>query len=123
MANTQHNRIPPAVLADDIEAYLALKAFAAYLPSNDAYSFNALSILYDKLRAAEEAELQARNAAAAARDALVAAQLNFHEIILGVKDQVKAQFGADSDEFASLGMKKASEKKRTRRTRGSATGA
>jgi len=33
-------------------------------------------------------------------------------MILGVKAQVKAQYGEDSDEYASLGMKKKSEDKR-----------
>jgi len=37
--------------------------------------------------------------------------LAFHDTILGVKDQVIAQYGPNSDEVASLGLKKKSERK------------
>ena len=56
-------------------------------------------------------ELRAQNAPAAARDAAIAAQWEFHNLMLGVKDQVIAQYGADSDQVASLGLKKKSERK------------
>jgi hypothetical protein len=38
-------------------------------------------------------------------------QWEFHDAILGVKNQVKAQYGADSDEVAALGLKKKSERR------------
>lgn len=43
--------------------------------------------------------------------ALVALQWNFHDLILGVKSQVKTLYGPDSDEVASLGLKKKFERK------------
>ena len=43
------------------------------------------------MRAAQEAELHAQNALSAARDAAVAAQWEYHNIVLGVKTQVLAQ--------------------------------
>lgn len=52
--------------------------------------------------------IQAEAEAAAKRDALVAARSDFHDAMLGAKVQVEAQFGSNSDEFASLGMKKKS---------------
>ncbi len=63
------------------------------------------------LRAAAEVEPRAQNAPDAARDSAIAAQWEHHNLILGVKDQVIAQFGANSDEVASLGLKKKSERK------------
>jgi hypothetical protein len=56
-------------------------------------------------------ELRAQNALDAARDATIAIQWEHHKLILGVKDQVIAQFGADSNDVASLGLKKKSERK------------
>ena len=52
----------------------------------------------------------------AARDAADDSEYAFHNMILGAKIQVKAQFGESSDEFASLGMKKKVEFRRGRRT-------
>jgi hypothetical protein len=47
----------------------------------------------------------------AARDDSTAAEWAFHNAILGAKDQVIAQFGDDSNEVQSLGLKKKSEYK------------
>jgi hypothetical protein len=71
-----------------MDAYLSLKVIAGYQPSNPAH-----------------------HAFAAARDASLAMQWEFHDAILGVKNQVKAQYGANSDEVATLGLKKKSERR------------
>jgi hypothetical protein len=47
----------------------------------------------------------------AAMDAARAAEWAFHNAMLGVKDQVIAQFGKDSNEVQALGLKKKSERK------------
>ena len=111
MANTLKNRMPAQNLQADIDTYLALKAINGYKPYDNAYALEAVGALHEQLRIAQEAELHAQNAAAAARDALVAIQWNFHDLILGVKSQVKALYGPDSDEVAALGLKKKSERK------------
>jgi hypothetical protein len=111
MANTLKNRMPAQNLQADIDTYLALKAINGYKPYDNAYALETVGALHDKLRVAQEAEIHAQNVAAAARDALVAIQWNFHELILGVKSQVKALYGPDSDEVAALGLKKKSERK------------
>ncbi len=38
-------------------------------------------------------------------------EAEFHELVLGAKRQVIAQYGDDSDEITSLGMKKKSERR------------
>ncbi len=111
MANTLKNRMPAQNLQADIDTYLALKAINGYKPYDNAYALEAVGALHEQLRIAQEAELHAQNAAAAARDALVAIQWNFHDLILGVKSQVKALYGADSDHVAALGLKKKAERK------------
>jgi hypothetical protein len=90
---------------------LAVKAITNYSPANPAYGFATLAAKNEALRAAQEAELRAQNAFNAARDASVAIQWEHHNLILGVKDQIIAQFGPNSDEVASLGLKKKSERK------------
>jgi hypothetical protein len=67
---------------------------------------------------ARDAETQAA-ALASARDKATAKEWEFHNTILGVKDQVMAQYGRNSDEVQALGLKKASERKApTRRKTG-----
>ena len=63
------------------------------------------------LEAAQLAEAQAKAAYDAARDNAVKAEWDFHNLILGVKDQVASQFGRDSNEYQALGLKKKSERK------------
>jgi len=90
---------------------LALEAITGYNPANPVYHLPAVPARYRTTRAAAEVELRAPNALNAARDAAIAAQWEHHNLILGVTDQVIAQFGADSDEIASLGLKKKSERR------------
>lgn len=111
MANPNKVRMSPQHLKADEDTYRALKGIPHYQPYKDDYSFHAVSAAYDKLNAAHEAELHARNTHAATRATLIAAQHEFHELILGVKSQVKAIYGPDSDELAALGLKKRSERK------------
>ena len=111
MAKNETVRLPQETRQADEEVFLALKAIAGYSPANQTYSLATVTARYDAMRAAEEVELRAQNALDAARDAAIAAQWEHHNLILGVKDQVIAQFGADSNELASLGLKKKSERK------------
>jgi hypothetical protein len=111
MAKNEKVRLSPEIQQADENTFLALKAIAGYSPANPAYSLATVTARYDAMRAAAEVELRAQNALDAARDAAIAAQWEHHNLILGVKDQVIAQFGPDSDEVASLGLKKKSERK------------
>jgi hypothetical protein len=60
--------------------------------------------------AAQEASIHADRAQATARDNLAAAEWDYHNAILGTKEQAIAQFGSDSNEVQSLGLKKKSER-------------
>jgi hypothetical protein len=64
------------------------------------------------MRDARVAEAQAEAAFKAARDATVAAEWAAHNVMIGVKEQVKAQYGSASDEVQALGLKKKTEYKR-----------
>lgn len=111
MASTKLTRIPTPVLQADNEAYVALKAIPDYQSVNPDYSLVTVARLHENVQATLEAELHAQNTLAAARDAALAAQRAFHEAILGVKNQVKALYGVDSDQLAALGLKKKSDRK------------
>jgi hypothetical protein len=115
MAKDQTKRIAPAQLQADLDAYTALQGIANYTPSNTAYAKTAVQAKLDAMKASQTAEVNAQNALAAARDAAVTAEWDFHNFVLAAKEQVIAQFGKNSDQVQSLGLKKKIEYKRPAR--------
>jgi hypothetical protein len=86
---------------------------AGYVPANAAYAKTAITAKLTAMKATQDAEVAAQNALAAARDAAAAAaaEWEFHNMMLSVKDQIIAQFGDNSDQVQALGLKKKSERK------------
>jgi hypothetical protein len=117
MAKDETRRIPPPILRADWEAFAALQAMAGYAPSNQAYGVEVVGALRDRMEELQGEETRAYAAAAAARDQATASEWKFHNAMLNVKMQVAAQFGPDSNELASLGLKKKSDYKKPPRTR------
>jgi hypothetical protein len=111
MAKDQTKRIAPAQMQADIDALTALNGFAVYTPANAAYAKTAVTAKHTALKAAQDAELAAQVALASARDTAAAAEWDFHNAMLGVKEQVIAQFGKNSDQVQALGLKKKTEYK------------
>lgn len=111
MAKNRNKRLRPQILQEDLDAYAALKAIPNYNPSNPAYSLENVEASKTAKETKQTSEVQKQAAADAARDAAVESEWDFHDIMLGVKVQLKAQFGEDSDEYASTGMKKKSDYK------------
>lgn len=115
MPNTLNRRLSPSTLQADLDCITALKAIEGYAPSNPADTLTAVNDIQARVAAAQERELHAANAYAAARDDAVILENERHERVKSVKNQVRAQYGNDSNEVASLGLKKTSERKPTRR--------
>jgi hypothetical protein len=111
MAKDETKRLPARVLNEDAEVYAAVRAITDYAPANPAYTQAKLDAGHDALEAAFQASVQAEAAAEAARDALVAKQWQFHNLILGTKDQIMAQYGPNSDQVQAIKLKKKSEYK------------
>jgi hypothetical protein len=109
MAKDQSKRVNSAVIETDKASFAALKAITNYAPANPTYATAAITTAQAELDAAQQAEAQTAAAAAAARDNAVAKEWAFHNLVLGAKDQVVAQFGRDSNEVQAVGLKKASE--------------
>jgi hypothetical protein len=116
MARNETKPISPAQLSADEDAFAALQAMTGYSPSNPAYMLANIEAAHAALLAKQQAAVQAEAVSAAARDAAVAEAWRFHNTILAVKDQVRAQFGVDSAELQALGLKRKSEYKKARRT-------
>ena len=116
MAKNRTKRLRPSVLQADIDAFAALQAIADYQPSNASFSASNGASVKTAMETKQTDEVQKQTAADSARDDAVEGEWDFHDYILGVKDQVKAQYGPDSNEYQSLGLKKKSEYKSGRRT-------
>lgn len=110
MAN-ENKRLRPAQIEADRAGFAALQTVAGYAPANQAYALAKVTEAEAAVRAAQAAEAQAEAALASARDAAVAREWEFHNLMIGAKDQVMAQFGRDSNEVQAVGRKKASERK------------
>ena len=111
----QATRLKPALIQADRDAFAALQAITGYAPANQAYALTTITAAQASLAAAQQAEAQAQAAAAAARDNAVAREWEFHNLMLGAKDQIIAQFGKDSNEVQAVGLKKKSEYSRPQR--------
>ena len=121
MAKNETKRLKPSQIQLDIESYEALQAIVGYAPANDRYKLTNLTTNRAQLSTAQLEETQAVATAAAKRDDAVAKEWEFHNNMLGAKDQVLAQFGRDSNEAQAVGLKKKSEYK-TRSSKKSAAG-
>ncbi len=112
MAKNETIRIRPVILQDDTKALAAIKGFKTpvYKPANDKFTLDKLEVLQVAMTAAQANEVQKQNEADDARDAAAAAEWAFHNIMLDGKNQVKAQYGEDSNEYAGLGLTKKSER-------------
>lgn len=120
MAKNETKRLRPQILQEDRDAFVALQANTNYRPSNTAYEVSAITAAQAAMINSQEAETLADDALAAARDNAVAREWDYHNLMLGAKVQVKAQFGEDSNELQGMGVKKKSEYNRPKR-KGAAT--
>ena len=111
MGDTKTRPLTPKQLQEDLDSFAALKNMVGYTPSNTNFTLAKGSTARTARLDAEDAAVQAKAAADAARDGEVAAQWAFHDFILGAKDQVIAQYGDDSNEKQAMGLKKKSEYK------------
>jgi hypothetical protein len=109
MARNQSKRLPPIKIEADEKGFVALQAITDYTPINPAYSLAAVSAVHVELKNLRQREAAAQAALAAARNETIAKEWEFHNLMLGVKEQVIAQYGNDSSEVQALGLKRKSE--------------
>jgi hypothetical protein len=115
MARNQNKRLPPLKIEADESGFAALRSIANYTPINQAYTLEAVRAAHVELEELRRIEAQAAASVAAAREKSVAKEWEFHNLMLGVKEQVIAQFGRDSSEMQALGLKRKSEYKPPKR--------
>jgi hypothetical protein len=102
-------RLHKKTMQEDIDAYAALQAIRDYHPNNTEFELAEVTASHDTMWAKQTDQVQKNAAADAGRDAADDGERSFHNKMLGVKSQIKSQYGANSDEYASLGLKKKQE--------------
>jgi Asp-tRNA(Asn)/Glu-tRNA(Gln) amidotransferase A subunit family amidase len=115
MAKNETRPVNPSQLSANEDTFAALQTIEGYAPNNPAYTLAAITTAHNTLITSQQAAVQAEAAAATARDEAVAEAWRFHNTILAVKDQVRAQFGKDSAQVQALGLKRKSEYKSPQR--------
>jgi len=111
MAKRTTTRVTQRVLQQDQQIAKAVLGLKDYNPANKEFTSQKLQEALKQVEEATAAEQKAAEVLAKAKEQSVKIENALHELVLGVKRQVLAQYGDDSDEITSLGMKKKSERK------------
>jgi hypothetical protein len=111
MGKDQTRRLRPSQIQANKDNFAALKGISNYAPVNPAYTVDAIGAVETSVNTSQQLESQTIAAADAARDNTVANEWQHHNLMLGARDQVVAQFGRDSNEAQAVGLKKKSEYK------------
>jgi len=112
MSNNAKRRIPPKVLLEDIKTFHALATIKGYAPHDPDLTIEAITATHNELVADQIAFVQGQIALDRLRDKLIATEHRIHGQVGSSKDAVRGQFGDDSEEIATVGLKRASERKR-----------
>ena len=114
---TEAKRLHKSILEKDVYAFRALKGITGYSPIKPELQVSNLSTKYNAVEDCRDIETIKESEYKAAYDNSVEAEHVFHNLILEVKEQIRAQFGSNSNELQSLGLKKKSEYKAPTRSK------
>lgn len=109
-------RLREAIVKDDIKALQGAKGFSNYIAFRPEAQIKVLCELEEKMRIAQEAEIQAKAQYRATVDAAQQKEWEFHNAVLSMKKSVLAQYGDDSNEAEAVGYTKKSDRKRPQRS-------
>lgn len=104
--------VPPPTLAADHATVMALQGLSDYQPMNPAYSTAQLMQAQAALTQAEQAEKEAEVALAEARRVRAELCQAYHDLTVGARAQVIAQYGPDAPAIALIGLTRKSDRKR-----------
>jgi hypothetical protein len=112
VAIDQNRRLRAEDLDADEKALIGIQTLDEYAPRNPSCTGKSLAALGQKMAQAQQNEIRAAQALDRARSAAVAAEWELHNALLKAKNEVRAQYGDDSDALQALGLKRRSERKR-----------
>ncbi|OUL31668.1 hypothetical protein BV378_01410 [Nostoc sp. RF31YmG] len=109
------NRLRPLVISQDVDSLHGLQTITTYDTSRADASVAHIQQAYQVMLAQQQAETEKLASYRAAADAARLAEWQFHNAILAMKEVVRGQYGSDSDQAQSVGLKKKSDRKRPSR--------
>jgi hypothetical protein len=115
MADKKARRMDPETLSADQSSAKAVIELPDYRPAKADFTREIIQTKLAALQPLLDAEQHAQRVLDTARDNAVAAEWALHEIVLGAKEQVIAQYGSDSNEAQAAGLKKKSDYKKAGR--------
>lgn len=105
-------RVRADLLEDDETILHRLRTLPDYTPVRSSASVEGIGAIYERMREAQEKETQIKAEARTALEAARALEWEFHNCILEAKAAVVAQYGADSPQLRTVGLKRKSAYKR-----------
>ena len=108
-------RLAAQSLSQDVDSLNGFNTIQGYSTQRPEATPIALQQTYQAMLALQQAETEKLALYRAAADAARLAEWEFHNAVLAMKDVVRGQFGADSNEAQSVGLKKKSDRKRPTR--------
>jgi len=111
MALHENRRVRPVLLEEALDVYTALLQMDDYAPADPDCVVEEVAVLAKVLDEAGIRHKHATDAATVTRNALMAAEWAFHNRIMAVKNQIRAQYGVNSDQMQMIGLKRTSTRK------------
>lgn len=108
-------RLSPQIINQDTDSMNGLGTIATYQTSRKEATSEALQLAYQTMLLKQQVETEQQALHKTASDAARKAEWEFHNAVLAMKEAVRGQFGSDSNEAQSVGMKKKSDRKRPTR--------
>lgn len=112
MIQDTNRRLTPNKINEDIDALNGFKTLTGYSTLRAEATPEALTQAYTAMLAKQSEETAKITAAKAASDEARLAEWEFHNAVLAMKEVVRGQYGSDSNEAQTIGLKKKSERKR-----------
>ncbi|MCE2997921.1 MAG: hypothetical protein ACK5RG_12660 [Cyclobacteriaceae bacterium] len=108
-------RLSKTIAENNVVAFNKLRIIADYAPNKEETSKELVTLLFNQMLDAKRMEADAEVKWKAQRANAVDLEWRFHNTMLACKAYVVAQFGPDSNEVESLGLKKKSEYRKSKR--------
>jgi hypothetical protein len=111
-APDMNRRLRSQVLTDDTAALNGVRTLPDYNPLRAEAALNTLQAAYQTMQDRQQAELELRVRFQSASTLARQAEWEFHNGVLAMRKAVLSQYGDDSNEVQTVGLKKKSARKR-----------
>ncbi|WYM01491.1 MAG: hypothetical protein ACSI46_20330 [Gloeotrichia echinulata DVL01] len=108
-------RLRPQLISQDINSWHGLQTISGYNTTRADATVAKLEQVYQAMLAQQQVETEKLTLYRAAADAARLAEWEFHNTVLAMKEVIRGQYGSDSDQAQAVGLKKKSERKRSKR--------